>query len=132
MATAFRCRHYDYARPTFPRNTKTLQSNEGAQCALGVDLSGNGATIKAGCCNPRGGACAKREPYTIEEIVAAEAEADEAMSRAMAIIPSIPSKGDAGDFACPCCDGTVRWSRARSNGHVWAACSTPNCFSLMQ
>lgn len=40
---------------------------------------------------------------------------------------------NAGTITCPACNaGTVSWSRARSNGHVHARCSTPDCAAWME
>lgn len=41
--------------------------------------------------------------------------------------------GGAGSIKCPCCDtGTLRYSVAGYNGHIWGACSTETCVRWMQ
>jgi hypothetical protein len=122
MATAIHCRHYDCKMPQI----ETV-------CALGVDLTAPGASVVAGCWNPRGGSCDKREPYTAEEIAAAEENHDAAMRRVFEIVPQIPANGNAGHFRCPACKtGMVYWARAASNGRVHANCTTDGCFRMMQ
>jgi hypothetical protein len=38
-----------------------------------------------------------------------------------------------GEIACPCCEGgTLHYSVAGSNGHVWGRCSTPGCVRWLQ
>ena len=37
-----------------------------------------------------------------------------------------------GEVACPACGGALRWSKARSNGHVHGVCSTAGCLRWMQ
>ena len=40
---------------------------------------------------------------------------------------------EAGILACPICGtGKVYWRRARSNGHIHARCTTPDCASWME
>jgi hypothetical protein len=65
MATAIHCRYFAYPL-------------DGPACALGVDLSKCGTALAAGCWNPKGGSCEKREPYTAAEIAASDAENDAA------------------------------------------------------
>lgn len=38
---------------------------------------------------------------------------------------------DRGSIICPECGGKLNYSRAKSNGHVWGKCETPNCLSWM-
>ena len=39
----------------------------------------------------------------------------------------------AGKMPCPICGkGTLNYSRAACNGHVWATCSTPGCVHWME
>lgn len=126
MATAIHCRNYDFSVEGLARNT-------GPRCAVGVDLSADGAAAAAGCWKPAGGRCALREPYTAQEIADAEAEYEASSQRVAAIMPLIPRTGDGGEFVCPACKtGMVQWARARSNGHVRAACTTPNCFAMIE
>lgn len=38
-----------------------------------------------------------------------------------------------GKMPCPVCDGgTLAWSRASLNGHVWGSCSTDGCVAWME
>jgi hypothetical protein len=42
-------------------------------------------------------------------------------------------KGERGWFRCPACTvGKVHWSRSAYNGHLWVACSTPDCVKVIQ
>jgi hypothetical protein len=52
----------------------------------------------------------------------------------MAIIAEHKATGkNHGVIPCPACKtGKVEWSRATSNGHVWAQCSTPECAAWME
>ena len=40
--------------------------------------------------------------------------------------------GGTGECPCPICKGTIRYSVASYNGHMHAACTTPNCVSWME
>lgn len=40
--------------------------------------------------------------------------------------------GGHGEIKCPNCPGTIRYSVASVNGHIWACCSTPNCVRWIQ
>jgi DNA-binding XRE family transcriptional regulator len=41
--------------------------------------------------------------------------------------------GGRGSIKCPCCDsGTLRYSVAGVNGHIWGACSDESCVRWMQ
>lgn len=117
------CRHYSYQRGW----------NGGPQCARGVDMSGAGAALP--CMPPdhqRGATCAKREDWSSAERAAWKEFSTNNIARAGVIVQAIPRAGDSGRIECPVCGGTVSWSRARLNGHLHAACSTPNCFAVMQ
>lgn len=82
--------------------------------------------------------CDKYSGYTPEEIDAAEAETKARLARIGVIRKSIIAEHEAngsngGQMACLACKtGTVSWSRARSNGHVHARCSTPDCAAWME
>lgn len=41
-------------------------------------------------------------------------------------------RGVSGSIACPICGGQLRYSVARSNGHIWGACVTPDCVRWIQ
>ena len=132
------CRHYSYA----------MEPNDkrGPCCAKGVNLEAPGA---ANVCMPQsmvvtGALCSKREEYTKAERKAWEQYRKESMLRMIAVLAEIPGSSDnnkkdreywgkQGTIDCPVCEGgKVRWTRAPSNGHLWARCSTPNCFGVMQ
>ena len=115
------CRHYSYGRG--------LQGHP--QCAVGVDNTGPGA---ARPCMPDPQAhCPSREEWTAEERTAWEAWMVEHHTRLVVVMSAIPRDGFDGSLPCPGCGvGTVRWSRARSNRHLHAACTTPHCFQVMQ
>ena len=41
--------------------------------------------------------------------------------------------GGRGEVKCPnCSDGTVRYTVASLNGHIWGACTTSGCASWME
>ncbi len=125
------CRHYDYVM------------GEGPRCGRGVDLSAPGA---ARPCMPDSNvavACNLREEHTEAERAAWTAWCNERAGRMILILADIPGSsrdeknrpewGKSGEFPCPACEGgKVRWARARSNGHVHAACTTPNCFGIIE
>jgi hypothetical protein len=134
------CRHYSYERDR--RGILLGGRGGGPLCARGVDLrSEPGGSVP--CmppalpgekpsfrpCEP----CALREEYSEAERAAWQAWRDESTHRMLVIYAAIPAEGLDGSLPCPGCDaGTVRWSRALSNQHLQAACSTPNCFSVIQ
>ena len=76
------------------------------------------------------------------EVHAGECEAErEAMAMIagaiavkVAVIEATGGKrGVQGSVPCPvCASGTVRYSVASCNGHVWAACSTKGCVRFME
>lgn len=41
-------------------------------------------------------------------------------------------KGGSGQMECPICKGTLKYSVAGVNGHVWGACTTEGCVRWMQ
>lgn len=51
-----------------------------------------------------------------------------------AIVEAMGSKrGLKGQIPCPCCDGgTLHYTVAAINGHIWGACSTPSCVRWME
>lgn len=118
------CRHYSYELGLRGR---------GAMCAAGCDMSAPGSTLP--CMPPdsqRGATCAKRGDWTAEEQAAWKAWSDHHIERMLTVFAVMP-KDEGGTFKCPACGtGTVSYVRARSNGHLHAACSTPQCFSVMQ
>lgn len=126
------CRHYSYD-----------MTGAGPTCAWGIDLSAAGA---ASVCMPDSNvafACDAREEYSEEERAAWKAWRDERAARMIVVLAQIPGSsrdkkkrpewGNSGEFACPACGtGKVRWARARSNGHVHAACTTKDCFGIIE
>lgn len=86
--------------------------------------------------------CAKREFPTAAEVDAEEARFRRAMADTLmarkAIVDKIgPYKkghpGESGEMPCPVCGaGTLRYTRAALNGHVWGACTTDNCVRWME
>jgi hypothetical protein len=129
------CRHYSY-------NLGAMLDDQGPCCAKGLDLTGPGA---ANVCMPKGGwpgSCAKREEYTAVERDIWDKWKAASLGRMIQVLEVIPGSADrkdkdywgkTGTVQCPACgDGKVRWTRAPSNGHLWASCSTPNCFQVMQ
>lgn len=90
-----------------------------------------------------GATCEKCEFRTPEEVAAEEKESEERFARIglirLAIVEACggPWKrgmpGSGGKIECPACKtGTVSYSRAGYNGHIHAACSTPNCARWME
>ena len=78
-------------------------------------------------------ACTARQEWTAAERAAWKAWGDEHHKRMVVIMTAIPRDGYQGEMPCPGCGcGVVRWSRARSNKHLHARCTTPNCFGIMQ
>lgn len=117
------CRHYSY----------DLEKG-GAQCAKGVNLFGS---VKACMPDYVGKPCVLREEHTAEEHAAWNEFVRGSLTRLALVISEIPDGkaywGKTGSFACPACKtGTVRWTRAPNNGHIWAHCSTPNCCKFHQ
>lgn len=59
----------------------------------------------------------------------------EYMENFVACLAAIPAgkPGTTGEVVCPKCKkGKIRYSFARSNGHLWASCSTEKCFTVIQ
>lgn len=81
--------------------------------------------------------CASRVFPTPEEVAAEEARWAAAMERVATARAAIvtrhgKARGLAGDLSCPnCADGTLRYSIA-GNGHIHAACSTPDCCARLE
>lgn len=80
----------------------------------------------------RGATCAKREDWTEEERAAWKAWGAHSRDRMLVVFAALPD-GPGGTFPCPACGtGAVSYARAKLNGHLHAACSTPHCFAVMQ
>jgi hypothetical protein len=41
-------------------------------------------------------------------------------------------KASQGIIKCPICKGSLHYSRANLNGHIWGNCKTPGCISWKQ
>jgi hypothetical protein len=81
--------------------------------------------------------CGCRSAITPEEAEAAGVEAEKSFARIGTAIAAICKeakgrKGISGSIKCPCCEGTLKYSIAGSNGHIHARCSTKDCVSFMQ
>lgn len=105
----------------------------GPTCAMNVPLIEPAA--RNACMPPdsqRGATCSAREEWTASERAAWKAWSDHHRERMLVIFAAIPDDYG-GEIPCPACGtGRVRYARARSNRHLHAACSTPNCFEVMQ
>ncbi len=130
LAASKHCRHYDY--------------DDGPKCACDLDMSSPQSHLP---CMPEwqqtGKTCDWREEFTDEERAAWQAWRDERAARMIVVMAQLPGSsrdtknkpewGKSGEFDCTACGtGKVRWSRARSNGHVHAACTTPGCFGIIE
>jgi hypothetical protein len=116
------CRHYSYVLG--------VGLDNGPKCAVACDNDRPGGT--AACMPNPNSYCGKREEWTEAERDATRAWTAEHMERLALIMERIPRTGDGGTLPCPACGvGTVGWSRARRNGHLHAACTTPQCFAVM-
>lgn len=120
LRASHHCRHYSF-------NLADLASM-GPRCALGLDMSGQGASRPCWP-NPevpcRGGG---REEYTDAER-AAYAEARDAatlrMFTAIAALPEAIPVGTASSLPCPNCSGTLHYARWHRGAAIH--CETPNC-----
>lgn len=130
------CRHYSYSG-------SILSDGGGPKCASGVDLRAPRAALVCMPDSEVAEACELREEYLPAEREAWEAWRNERAGRMILILAEIPGSsrdkknrpewGQSGEFPCPACEwGIVRWARARSNGHVHAACSTRDCFGIIE
>ena len=123
------CKHYTYVRPTFPRATKALEASEGPQCAAGCDPS----TFGKRCYPDPTDSCYKRENWSDAEKATWEEWQHHYEARMLVCLDVIPSDVGEGSLECPACGtGIIRWSRARSNRHLCALCTTANCFGIVQ
>lgn len=130
------CIHY--------RGITGSRGEEVTSCEAGIEYSSFRANVPEGqyitqpCFLDKGvsrpGAlpCPHLRIPTADEIVAHEQWAVGRREHFIACIQAIPKTGDGGQVKCPKCEGQISWSRARSNKHVHARCSTPYCFSMMQ
>lgn len=86
--------------------------------------------------------CEKRDFLSEDEVLARVAEIKESTARTMkAMVAAFEDakrlglkkgKGGTGSIKCPCCEGgTLGYSVASINGHLWGKCSTENCVGWM-
>jgi hypothetical protein len=120
-------------------------------CAAGVNYQqlagpGDGWFKRLPCdtrwAGPEAKPCEKRQAPTPEEVEADEKWVRELMERVGKIRDAIVAHlggpwrrgtpGASGSIPCPCCGGTVRFSRSGYNGHVHAACSNEDCARWME
>jgi len=130
------------SRNAWCRHRTPFDTKQYPVCKAGVDYHtfdqrhdrmpclGETPQAKAGCDQYSG--------YMAEEIAAAEAERTARFARMGTIREAIMAEhettgSNGGQMPCPACKtGTVAWSRARSNGHVHARCTTPDCAAWME
>lgn len=72
-----------------------------------------------------------------DDVEAGLRETGEHLARMGKVMAAIKASGDIqpgmeGSIPCPCCSGTVRYTRARSNGHWAVRCSTLDCCHFIQ
>jgi hypothetical protein len=80
--------------------------------------------------------CDKRSLPSAEEMDAQDRRFAESWTRVKAARAAIVeatggARGAKGAIACPNCDGALAFTVA-SNGHIWGACSTPECARWME
>lgn len=124
------CRH----RTPFTKEFRTCKANidfhqfDGPHADM--PCLGENAAAKARCSSYSG--------WTAQEIADREECVEQSLKRFGVIRAAIIAEHErtgtnAGTIPCPACGtGTVSWSRARSNGHIYARCSTPDCASWME
>lgn len=85
-------------------------------------------------CTLSGGTCESLSPYTAEELEAQDREISERIGAIGKARAAIVAHGDFnGQLPCPVCgSGSLRYSKARSNGHIHASCSTEGCVRWME
>jgi hypothetical protein len=101
---------------------------------------GSGGRIKLDLVNLR--TCEKRVEPTPEEIESEDKWLEERFERIGKIRDAIVThlggpwkrgmQSASGSIPCPCCAGTVRFSRSGYNGYISASCSTPKCARWME
>ena len=113
------CRHYSC-------DLRWLRSSGvGPQCGLGVI----GDDVKP--CMPDGTGCVHREEWSDLERQAHRAWSEAYTERCMSLLAAVP-EGIEGMFGCPNCGSEAWYSRSSHNGHIYAACTTPNCSGILQ
>lgn len=61
-----------------------------------------------------------------------DAERNKTTIEFMAKIKRENKPGDRGVSECPFCKADVHWLLQPSNGHIWARCSTKDCFGVIE
>lgn len=71
---------------------------------------------------------------TIEVSTKVEDDDSSEISRALKLIREKEGKqrGVEGQVECPRCHGTLNYSIASVNGHIWGSCETKDCLSWIQ
>ena len=120
------CRHYEGPRSV--EGAAGWKVERPTRCAAGIEYSTlNDTPLQRPCLN-RGVGCSKGAPYTAEEIAANEARIRASLNRIgkarEAILKATGNRrGVSGSVTCPTCGGVLRYSVAKCNGHIHAACS---------
>lgn len=85
-------------------------------------------------CLDKGGTCDKKSLLTDAEEDARDKEIAQRIASIGEARAAIVEHGkSSGRIPCPCCEGgTLGYSKAASNGHIHAACSTPGCVRWME
>lgn len=119
-------------------------STDEKPCALGIDIAtlprlNNyppciwGSRHEKAC-----DGCDKREFPTEEEIAEEKRRSEESVlkvltARAAIVEESGGKRGVTGRLDCPVCKrGSISYSVAAGNGHIWACCNTPECVSWLE
>lgn len=115
------CRHYSYERAQ-----ELLDGGPG--CAVGIDLSGPGASRR--CWPNPDTPCASRENWTDEEKAKWQSWQDSRTARMISAVAALPALDGRATtkMACPSCDGTVTYVRIPTRAYV--ECSTPHCMKF--
>lgn len=128
-------------------STATIGPDARPACGAGVvyrDLVGDapGWAIKLPCVIRRNeaeppAACDRRQEPTAEQIAAWRAYIDASFSAVTEAARRVRAQHKEtgayqGEVECPTCGKALRWSMARSNKHVHAACETRGCVSWLQ
>jgi hypothetical protein len=142
-----KCVHYTGAVNECCAAGVNYQQLAGPGEAWGLRLPCHSADYRTGSGRPLPRAdavaeCPHRREPTTEEVAADEKAANESIGRIDTVRAAVvahlggpwkkgtPAGG--GAIPCPCCGGTVAFSRAGYNGHIAARCSTGGCVSWME
>lgn len=137
-----KCRHFNGTIH------ETCQAGVNYRALVGGPDLGWGLRLPCGLRLPAGKvgdpvACEQRAIYTEDEL---SQRADDSIRRMDALGVAVKAcrtdaaehglkrgRGGAGSITCPCCTtGTLRYTVAGLNGHLWGACSTTDCVRWMQ